>query len=132
MLRVGLTGGIASGKSTASRCLADLGAVVVDADAIARRLQEPGRSRLRGRGRALRGPRGGQGHRAPDRAARSGRIVFADEARLAGAQRHHAPPGAGRGRAARGRRPPGARAREDIPPRPRSRRARDTGPRAGG
>ena len=42
VLKVGLTGGIASGKSTVSRCLADLGAVVVDADAIARELQEPG------------------------------------------------------------------------------------------
>ena len=42
VLKVGLTGGIASGKSTVSRCLADLGATVVDADAIARALQEPG------------------------------------------------------------------------------------------
>ena len=38
----GLTGGIASGKSTVSRRLSELGALVVDADAIARRLQEPG------------------------------------------------------------------------------------------
>ncbi|WP_307862072.1 dephospho-CoA kinase [Nocardioides sp. SYSU D00065] len=35
-VRVGLTGGIASGKSTVSSILADLGAVVVDADALAR------------------------------------------------------------------------------------------------
>lgn len=35
-VRVGLTGGIASGKSTVSAILAELGAVVVDADAIAR------------------------------------------------------------------------------------------------
>ncbi|RKQ36479.1 dephospho-CoA kinase [Kocuria tytonis] len=42
VLRVGLTGGIASGKSTVSRCLTALGALVVDADAIARQLQEPG------------------------------------------------------------------------------------------
>ncbi|RLZ03468.1 dephospho-CoA kinase [Kocuria tytonicola] len=42
VLKVGLTGGIASGKSTVSRCLARLGAVVVDADALARELQEPG------------------------------------------------------------------------------------------
>ncbi|MGK4217926.1 dephospho-CoA kinase [Kocuria marina] len=41
-LRVGLTGGIASGKSTVSRRLSELGALVVDADAIARALQEPG------------------------------------------------------------------------------------------
>lgn len=36
MLFVGLTGGIGSGKSTAARMLADLGAVVLDADAFAR------------------------------------------------------------------------------------------------
>jgi dephospho-CoA kinase len=35
MLRVGLTGGIGSGKSEVSRRLRDLGAVVIDADAIA-------------------------------------------------------------------------------------------------
>jgi dephospho-CoA kinase len=35
-VRVGLTGGIASGKSTVSAILAELGAVVVDADRIAR------------------------------------------------------------------------------------------------
>lgn len=35
-LRVGLTGGIASGKSTVSGILAELGAVVVDADVLAR------------------------------------------------------------------------------------------------
>ncbi|MDO5366727.1 dephospho-CoA kinase [Kocuria sp.] len=43
---VGLTGGIASGKSTVSRRLAELGAVVIDADAIARDLQKPGRRGL--------------------------------------------------------------------------------------
>jgi len=35
-LRVGLTGGIASGKSTVSGILSDLGAVVIDADQLAR------------------------------------------------------------------------------------------------
>jgi dephospho-CoA kinase len=39
---VGLTGGIGSGKSTVSALLAERGAVVVDADAITRQLQEPG------------------------------------------------------------------------------------------
>ena len=39
---VGLTGGIGSGKSTVARLLADRGAVVVDADAIAREVVEPG------------------------------------------------------------------------------------------
>ncbi|MGZ6804571.1 MAG: dephospho-CoA kinase [Nocardioidaceae bacterium] len=42
MLSVGLTGGIGSGKSTVSRVLASLGAVVVDADAVAREVVEPG------------------------------------------------------------------------------------------
>jgi dephospho-CoA kinase len=39
---VGLTGGIGSGKSTVSRLLAERGAVIVDADAITREVQEPG------------------------------------------------------------------------------------------
>ena len=38
----GLTGGIASGKSTVSRMFRELGAPVVDADAIAREVVEPG------------------------------------------------------------------------------------------
>lgn len=42
MLRVGLTGGIGSGKSLVGALLAERGAVVVDADAIAREIVEPG------------------------------------------------------------------------------------------
>lgn len=42
MLRVGLTGGIGAGKSTVAARLAEHGAVVVDADAIAREVVEPG------------------------------------------------------------------------------------------
>ena len=42
MLLVGLTGGIGSGKSTVSAMLAERGAYIVDADAIARELQQPG------------------------------------------------------------------------------------------
>ncbi len=42
MLRVGLTGGIGSGKSEVSRRLAGHGAIVIDADAIAREVVEPG------------------------------------------------------------------------------------------
>ena len=41
-MRIGLTGGIGSGKSTAARRFAELGALVVDADAIAREVVEPG------------------------------------------------------------------------------------------
>lgn len=42
MILVGLTGGIGSGKSTVSAALAARGAVVVDADAIVREVQQPG------------------------------------------------------------------------------------------
>jgi dephospho-CoA kinase len=42
VLLVGLTGGIGSGKTSVSSRLAALGAVVVDADAITRALQQPG------------------------------------------------------------------------------------------
>lgn len=42
MLRIGLTGGIGSGKSTVSRLLADRGARVVDADQLAREVVAPG------------------------------------------------------------------------------------------
>jgi dephospho-CoA kinase len=42
MLMVGLTGGIGAGKSTVAALLAAHGAVVVDADAIAREIVEPG------------------------------------------------------------------------------------------
>jgi dephospho-CoA kinase len=42
VILVGLTGGIGSGKSTVSARLAELGARVIDADAIVREVQEPG------------------------------------------------------------------------------------------
>ena len=42
MRLVGLTGGIGAGKSTVSEMLASRGAVIIDADRIARELQEPG------------------------------------------------------------------------------------------
>lgn len=42
MIVVGLTGGIGSGKSTVAALLAERGAVVIDADAIARQVVEPG------------------------------------------------------------------------------------------
>lgn len=46
MLRIGLTGGIAAGKSTASGRFAELGALVVDHDVLARRAVEPGSAAL--------------------------------------------------------------------------------------
>jgi dephospho-CoA kinase len=42
VLVIGLTGGIGSGKSTVSALLAGKGAVIVDADAITREVQQPG------------------------------------------------------------------------------------------
>ncbi len=42
MILVGLTGGIGAGKSTVSAMLAERGAIIVDADQIARDLQSPG------------------------------------------------------------------------------------------
>jgi dephospho-CoA kinase len=42
MLRVGLTGGLGSGKSTVGKMLRDLGAEVIEADELGRALMEPG------------------------------------------------------------------------------------------
>ena len=42
MLRVGLTGGIGSGKSAVARRLGELGALVVDSDVLAREVVQPG------------------------------------------------------------------------------------------
>lgn len=46
MIKVGLTGGIGSGKSTVAAMLAERGAVIIDADQIARELVEPGEPAL--------------------------------------------------------------------------------------
>jgi len=76
MLRVGLTGGIASGKSTVARIFQELGANVLDADRIAREVVPPGSQALsrivRAFGKELLRPDG-----SLDRAA-LGTIVFAD------------------------------------------------------
>lgn len=47
MLKIGLTGGIGSGKSTVCRLFAELGAPIIDADIIARQLVEPNSSTLK-------------------------------------------------------------------------------------
>jgi len=44
---IGLTGGIASGKSTVSRMLESLGCIIIDADIIARKVVEPGTTVLK-------------------------------------------------------------------------------------
>lgn len=46
MLLIGLTGGMGAGKSTVARMLRERGAVVIDADAIAREVVEPGEPAL--------------------------------------------------------------------------------------
>ena len=77
MLRVGLTGGIASGKSGVSRVLVRRGIPVIDADQVARELVAPGSDALReiveAFGREVLDPGG-----ALDR-SRLGAIVFSDE-----------------------------------------------------
>jgi dephospho-CoA kinase len=80
MLRAGLTGGIGSGKSTVSARLAELGAVVLDADKAARAVVEPGTPGLA----AITAAFGADVLAADgslDRAKLAG-IVFADEAAL--------------------------------------------------
>ena len=76
-MRVGLTGGVASGKSTVAAILAELGAVVIDADKLAREVVEPGTPGLAAVveefGQDVLGDDGGL-----DRAA-LGAVVFADE-----------------------------------------------------
>ncbi len=75
---VGLTGGIASGKSTAARAFEALGARVIDADRVARRVVEPGRPALAEIRQAF-----GDGVIRPDGALDRealGRIVFSDAA----------------------------------------------------
>jgi dephospho-CoA kinase len=78
-LRVGLTGGVASGKSTVSAILDELGAVVVDADLLAREVVAPGTDGLaevvEAFGTDVLGPDG-----ALDRPS-LGAVVFADERR---------------------------------------------------
>jgi dephospho-CoA kinase len=73
---VGLTGGIASGKSTAARTLAELGARIVDADRVARDIVAPGQPALadivRAFGREMLLPDG-----TLDR-KRLGAVIFAD------------------------------------------------------
>lgn len=83
VLLVGLTGGIASGKSAVADRLAELGAVVIDADVLAREVVAPGTPGLAaiverfGRGILRPGPAGEPDRAELDRAA-LGAIVFAD------------------------------------------------------
>jgi dephospho-CoA kinase len=79
MLLVGLTGGIGSGKSTVARLLAERGAVVIDADDLARQAVAPGTdgfdSVVRTFGRDILTAEGDLDRR------RLGEVVFADTVR---------------------------------------------------
>ncbi|MET9497542.1 dephospho-CoA kinase [Streptomyces sp. NPDC006552] len=81
MLKVGLTGGIGAGKSEVSRLLVERGAVLIDADRIAREVVEPGTPGLAAVvdafGREVLTPEG-----RLDR-PRLGSIVFSDAEQLA-------------------------------------------------
>ena len=81
MLRVGLTGGIATGKTTVVAMLRELGCQVLEADKIAHRMIEPGGEAYDGVVREF-----GSGILTPDGfvdRAKLGAIVFADPKRLA-------------------------------------------------
>lgn len=78
---IALTGGIASGKSTIARRLAERGAVIVDADRIVRDIQEPGSPLLGAMVDAF-GPEILTADGALDRGG-LGRRVFGDDAALA-------------------------------------------------
>jgi dephospho-CoA kinase len=81
VITVGLTGGIGSGKSEVARLLAAHGAVVVDADALAREAVAPGTPGLAAVVTEF-GPEVLAADGSLDRAA-LGRVVFGDETRLA-------------------------------------------------
>src|SRR5690349_11335068 len=80
MLRLGLTGGIASGKSAVAAMLRELGFAVLDADSLAHKLVEPGQPAyeevLREFGSAIT-----DGQSRVDR-AKLGALVLADRAKL--------------------------------------------------
>ncbi|MFF7810455.1 dephospho-CoA kinase [Streptomyces sp. NPDC007945] len=81
MLKIGLTGGIGAGKSEVSRLLVSYGAVLIDADRIAREVVEPGTEGLAAVVAAF-----GESILTEDGTLdrpRLGSIVFADPERLA-------------------------------------------------
>lgn len=80
MILVGLTGGLATGKSTVARLFRRCGAVVLDADRLARRVVEPHRPAWRDLVRAF-----GKDVLAPDGTVNRpalAKLVFADPAKL--------------------------------------------------
>lgn len=81
MVRIGLTGGIGAGKSAVAKILADLGATIIDADAIAREVVAPGTPGLAAVATEF-GPDVLSDDVSLDR-KKLGRIVFADPSKLA-------------------------------------------------
>ncbi len=84
-MRIGITGGIASGKSTVARLLAERGALVFSADEAARAVVAPGSDAL-AKVVELLGSSVVQADGALDR-AETGRIVFADDRKRRGLER---------------------------------------------
>jgi dephospho-CoA kinase len=81
VIKVGLTGGIGSGKSEVARLLAEHGAVVIDADALAREAVAPGTPGLAAVVEEF-GPEVLAGDGSLDR-AKLGAVVFGDDGRRA-------------------------------------------------
>jgi dephospho-CoA kinase len=112
-MRVGLTGGVASGKSTVSAILAGLGAVVIDADLLAREVVGPGTDGLAAVVEVF-----GSGVLAPDGSLDRpalGAIVFGDEEKRRMLEEIIHPRVRARGRALEEAAPPGSVVVHDIP-----------------
>lgn len=112
-MRVGLTGGIASGKSTVSGILTELGAVVIDADRLAREVVARGTPGLADVVAAF-GPQVLTADGEMDR-AKVGQIVFADPERRRVLERIIHPLVRARGAEMEAQAGPGAVVVHDIP-----------------
>jgi dephospho-CoA kinase len=112
-MRVGLTGGVASGKSTVSAILAELGAVVIDADLLAREVVAPGTDGLAAIVEAF-----GEDVLAPDGSLDRpalGAIVFGDDEKRRTLEGIIHPRVRARGRELEEAAPPGSVVVHDIP-----------------
>ena len=113
MLRIGLTGGIGSGKSTVAALLVERGAHLVDADRIAREVVEPGSPGLAAVAEAF-GPGVLTPEGALDRPALAA-VVFADPAQRARLDAIVHPLVRGRAAELVAAAPPGAVVVQDVP-----------------
>jgi len=112
-MRLGLTGGVGAGKSTVAHALSDLGAVVIDADALAREVVEPGTPGLAAVVAEF-GPEVLGADGALDR-PRLGAVVFGDPARRAALEAIVHPLVRRRAAELEAAAPPGAVVVHDIP-----------------